>query len=379
MMHTQLPLFPDIASLTPTTEGVKYAGSKAKLIPHILRLTQQTEAQTVLDGFSGTTRVSQAFAKAGYQVTSNDIAYWSETFATCYLMANRPRTEYDSLVDHLNHIEPMDGWFTENYGGYANDGCSIQEDGLKRPWQVHNTRKLDGIRQEIDALRLARDEHAVAITSLILALDRVDNTLGHHASYLRKWSRRSYDSLLLGTPQIFESDHRHTVSRRDVFDLIPTQAYDLAYLDPPYGSSNIKMPPSRVRYAAYYHLWTSVCLFDQPEVFGKARRRVDSSDSVMGSVFEEYRQNTDGTYIAALAMSELLRRVRAHWIIVSYSSGGRMTIDDLLGLIRKHGRLIEAIEVDHRRHVMAGMRWTNEWANATNTTNREWLFLMEKA
>jgi len=50
----------------PPTEGVKYAGSKLKLLPSILQLARRVNAKTVLDGFSGTTRVAQAFAKRGY-------------------------------------------------------------------------------------------------------------------------------------------------------------------------------------------------------------------------------------------------------------------------------------------------------------------------
>ena len=34
-----------------TTEGIKYAGSKLKLLPHILRLAQKVQPQTVFDGF----------------------------------------------------------------------------------------------------------------------------------------------------------------------------------------------------------------------------------------------------------------------------------------------------------------------------------------
>ena len=52
----------------PQTEGIKYAGSKLKLLPYILELAQKVKPQTVFDGFSGTTRVSQAFAKVGYKV-----------------------------------------------------------------------------------------------------------------------------------------------------------------------------------------------------------------------------------------------------------------------------------------------------------------------
>ncbi len=46
-----------------------------------------------------------------------------------------------------------------------------QHSGLavKRPWQKHNTRKLDAIREEIDRLNLDADDKAVALTSLILS------------------------------------------------------------------------------------------------------------------------------------------------------------------------------------------------------------------
>ncbi|MEZ5347356.1 MAG: DNA adenine methylase [Pyrinomonadaceae bacterium] len=56
------------------TEGIKYAGSKRKIIPVLLDLIKPLNVKTVLDGFSGTTRVSQALKKAGYITYSNDVA-----------------------------------------------------------------------------------------------------------------------------------------------------------------------------------------------------------------------------------------------------------------------------------------------------------------
>jgi adenine-specific DNA-methyltransferase len=58
-------LFPDLIVDAPPTEGIKYAGSKLRLLPHILQLAQKVHAQSVFDGFAGTTRVSQAFARMG--------------------------------------------------------------------------------------------------------------------------------------------------------------------------------------------------------------------------------------------------------------------------------------------------------------------------
>jgi len=375
----QLSLFDNVIALqAPETEGIKYIGSKLKLIPYILHLARKVDAHTVLDAFSGTTRVSQAFAKSGYRVLCNDIAIWSEVFGTCYLLNKKRPEEYQPLIDHLNSLPPMDGWFTQMYGGQPNGGCAVQPDGLKRPWQIHNTRKLDAIRQEIERLELDKVDKAVALTSLILALDQVDNTLGHFVSYLREWSPRSYNNLVLKVPALFLTSEEHQVFREDVFDLLPRVSVDLAYFDPPYGSNNDKMPPSRVRYASYYHIWTTICLFDKPEVFGKARRRKDTSDVIATSVFEEYRRGSDGRYLVVSAIERLIREVNAKWVILSYSSGGRATAEELDEVIRRNGKLLEVLEIDYKSNVMASMRWTNEWLRDVEKPHREFLFLIEK-
>ena len=71
---TALTLFDDLIVDTPPTEGIKYAGSKLKLLTHILPLIAKVRPRTVLDAFSGTTRVSQALAKSGYTVIANDVS-----------------------------------------------------------------------------------------------------------------------------------------------------------------------------------------------------------------------------------------------------------------------------------------------------------------
>ena len=362
----------------PPTQSIKYIGSKLKLIRHILELVKKVNAETILDGFSGTTRVSQALAKLGYTVISNDVAPWSKIFGTCYLLNTKPKEAYQPLIDHLNAVPPIDGWFTEHYGGHANDGCAIQEDGLKKPWQFHNTRKLDAIRQEIETLKLDPTEKAVALTSLILALDRVDSTLGHFSAYLREWAPRAYKELVLKVPEIFTSEGDHQVHQADIFELVPRVSVDLAYFDPPYGSNNEKMPPSRVRYAAYYHLWKSVVLFDKPTLFGKAKRRKDTSDPLAASIFEEFRRNDDGQFIAVQAIATLIRETQARWILLSYSSGGRATAQQLNEVMQSNGKLLTVLELDYKKNVMAGMRWTHEWVDIAEDPNREFLFLLEK-
>jgi len=68
------------------TFGIKYAGSKLKLLPQIYDIIHDLDIKNVLDGFSGTTRVSQLFAQMGYNVTSVDKSEWSKVVGDCFLL-----------------------------------------------------------------------------------------------------------------------------------------------------------------------------------------------------------------------------------------------------------------------------------------------------
>ena len=371
-------------SAAPATQGIKYSGSKRELLAHILLLSERAAGNSpnavVFDGFSGSTRVSQAYAKSGYTVYANDIAPYSGIFNTAFLLNTKEPQSYQPLIDHLNSLAPIDGWFTEHYGGDDSEKISHNGDGLKKPWQKKNTRRLDAIREEIDNLNLDEVTKAVALASLIFALDQVDSTLGHFASYLNEWAPRSYNEMLLKVPDLWINEKQNVVINCDVFDALKIlpPAVDIAYFDPPYGSNNEKMPPSRVRYASYYHIWTTICLNDRPDLFGKAKRRADSSDLVAGSVFEEFRKGPSGKFLAIGAIERLIGETRANYIILSYSSGGRATANELNDVLNAYGTIIEIRKIDYKKNVMAAMKWTNDWTKETDEKNYEYLFLMKK-
>ena len=356
----------------PETEGIKYAGSKLKILPYILQEVEYLpDVKHILDGFSGTTRVSQAFYKSGYDVTCNDISYWSETFGKCFLQADKLASYYQSIIDHLNALEGKLGWFSEHYG-------AKNLDNGKYPFQLHNTMKLDAIREEIDNMGLSKIDKHVALTSLILALDKVDNSLGHQVSYLSKWSARSYHKLELKVPLItYPKLGKTEVIRGDIMETIKGKHFDLAYLDPPYGSNNDKMPSSRVRYSSYYHLWTTIIKNDHPKIFGKAKRREDTRDLISTSAFEDYKKDENGKHKALNELEKLIQEIKTKYILLSYSSGGIITKDELKDILQKNGTLIHSQEIDYKKNVMANMKWTNEWS-AKSSSNQEYLFLLKK-
>ncbi len=372
--------------LIPGTEGIKYAGSKLKLLPHIIPMVcGLRDVHSVLDGFSGSTRVSQALYQTGrFKVSTNDISAWSEVFSRCYLQANGDLAYYQSLIDQLNALPGVEGWFTEHYAPEAvQKEAQDGEKPLKFPFQRKNTMRLDAVREQIAAWRNRGDidtvTESVLLTSLILALDCVDSTLGHFSSYLKHWSKRSFKDLTLRLPRIcYNPDYEKAeVLQGDIFEVIKDREWDFAYFDPPYGSNNTKMPPSRVRYASYYHLWTSVILNDHPQVFGRASRREDSRDKVSASVFEDFRVDDQGHHLAMDAIDRMIRETKAHYVLLSYSSSGRATRDELLDILNDNGRITEVLSLDHANHIMARMQWTRKWLNA-DADHKEYLFLLEK-
>lgn len=356
--------------LVPKTEGIKYAGSKLKILPYILDIISNLDGvDNVLDGFTGTTRVSQALAQLDYKVTASDISVWSEVFANCYLKSKKSDKFYQDIIDHLNSIKGYSGWYTEYYGAELS--------GTKKPFQSKNTRKLDGIRDEIENLHLNWVDKCVILTSLIYAMDSVDSTLGHYVSYLSSWSKRSNNNMFLKLPKRFTINSNNTVIRGDIFDTVANNSFDLAYFDPPYGSNNEKMPPSRVRYASYYHIWTTIIKNDRPPLFGKVNRREDTRDGVSASVFEEFRKDNNGSFIAMQALRRLIKETNSKYILLSYSSGGRATKQELYEIISEFGKIIKTVEINYKKNVMSNMRWTNEWINSDGKNN-EYLFLMKK-
>lgn len=361
------------------TQGIKYTGSKREILPVLLELIKPLNIKTVLDGFSGTTRVSQALKQSGYTVYANDIADWSKVFGECYLLNKKPSSYYLPLINHLNNLPGKYGWFSENYGGEPNGGSAIQKDSRKRIWQLHNTKKLDAIREEIDKIAKNEIEKSVLLTSLIIAMDKVDSSVGHQVSYLKKWAPRAYKTMKMEMPRLIIDDKQHQVYQKDIFDLINNIEADLAYYDPPYGSSNELMPPSRVRYASYYHIWKTICLNDKPKLVGVANRREDVGDTISGSVFEEFRKNDKGQYIVIEAIEKLIKNTPAKYVVLSYNNNGRATFQAIKDILKNLKKKISIIEMDYKKNVMATItRTTNEWINEVNGINKEYLFLINK-
>lgn len=306
---------------------IKYLGSKRTLLPQITQIVSALgEVRSVLDLFSGTSRVGHALKAAGYRVVANDHNAYAACLARCYVQADMEDVLVDAprLVSELNRLAPEPGYFTETF-------CE-----KSRFFQPKNGARVDAIRSEIQRLSLPPELEAVMLVSLMEAADRVDSTTGVQMAYLKSWAPRAFNDLHLRVPDVLRRA-RHgkgTAHQLDAFDAATDLVADVAYIDPPYNQH---------KYIGNYHIWESLVLWDKPEVYGIACKRVDVR--TRGSAFNSKRE-------ARSALERIVRDVRATSLVVSFSNEGYFTYDEVIGILSSRGEPV-ALEVDFKRYVGA--------------------------
>ena len=309
----------------PPTQGIKYIGSKLKTHLASPRTRQKSQCQNN----------SRRLRRHNPRLTSTRKTRFIPSSAMMLPRGQKSSAPATSSTrNRETHINPslttstpcslLTAGSQNTTADTPTRATAVQADGLKKPWQLHNTRKLDAIRQEIEHLSLDPVDKSVALTSLILALDRVDNSLGHFSAYLKEWAPRSYKALVLEVPQVFTSEGDHQVYQSDIFELVPRVSVDLAYFDPPYGSNNEKMPASRVRVRPPTTISGKALSFSINPPFS-AKQNGERIHQIRSPPL--YLRNSAATMrgiSSPLKPSQsLIRETQARWILLSYSSGGR--------------------------------------------------------
>jgi adenine-specific DNA-methyltransferase len=303
---------------------IKYLGSKRALADAIAAAATALEARSAADLFAGTTRVGQALRRSGIEVVSNDTAAYSEAFGLAYVAAgaNIDRARIRRLLRHLRDLPPVEGYVTETF-------CR-----RSRYFRPENGMRIDAARNEIDRLGLDPIERGIVLTSLIEAADRVDSTVGVQMAYLKGWAPRAANALELREPHAV-SGPPGRVTRAQANELATTlDGIDLAYLDPPYNQHS---------YLGNYHVWETLARWDAPDHYGVACKRLDCR--TRKSAYNRRR-------LALPALADLVARVQAGWLVVSFSDEGFHRPDEIEALLARRGH-VGAAAVGRPRYVGA--------------------------
>ncbi len=270
----------------------RYLGSKYKLLDFICKVVEEncTEVSSVADIFGGTGVVADRFNKQGKDIIVNDILYSNYlAYLTWFGSEEINATKIESLIKEFNEYEPTE----ENYVSINFGGTYFTE---------YNARKLGFIREEIESItnELNSREKAILITSLIYAMDKVANTVGHYDAYRRKLD--SLNELKLLLPEFTdELNSQNEIYKEDANELVRNISADLFYIDTPYNSR---------QYGDAYHLLENIAEWEKSELVGVAKKMVDRNH-----IKSDYC-----TMKATSAFEDLVSNIKGRYILVSYNN-----------------------------------------------------------
>lgn len=311
---------------------MRYIGGKSKLLGPIHDLikqkTQGEEIHTFLDLFAGTGCVGASF-KPDYTVYANDKLYFSYILLAGTLEHNTPPSfkglahlGIDDPLDYLNTCPVFINSDSFIYHQYSPAGAD-----KRMYFTPGNAARIDTIRQLLRRWKQAQwitpSEFNYLLCALIEAVPYVSNTTGTYGAYLKHWDARALKPLTLIHPILVNNgrDVQAKAFHLDAAELCEQlDEVDVCYIDPPYNAR---------QYTSNYHLLETIARYDAPEIKGVTGvRRYESHDK---SRF--CRKNE-----AYAAMEEVIRAVPARHIVVSYSSGGILSVDEISQVLKTYGQ-----------------------------------------
>lgn len=158
----------------------RFLGNKTKLLGFIGDIVADKcrGYYTFCDIFAGTGVVGRYFNRPDTKIISNDILDSSYTSLQCWLNTrNYNKEKITAIIDYLNDLNPR----KENYVSKIFGGLYFTKE---------NALKIGAVREEIEKLdkkeEINQEEKNVLLTSLIYAIDKVANTVGHYEAYRKK-------------------------------------------------------------------------------------------------------------------------------------------------------------------------------------------------
>ncbi len=302
----------------------RYLGNKYKLLGFIEDIVSEkcNEIKSFCDIFAGTGVVGERFNKPEIKVISNDFLFSNYVCLKAFL-GTKNINHITEKIDYLNNLKAdhQDNYFSEHFGNAY--------------FSLENARKIGAIREEIEKIAETEEEKNMLICSLIYAVDKVANTVGHYDAF-----RKDLDMLqpikLLILDIDYSNNDKNDIYKEDANTLIRKINCDVLYIDPPYNSR---------QYSDAYHLLENLAEWKKPEVEGVAKK-MDRS----------YIKSSYCLKNASQAFEDLIKNANCKHILLSYNNTGdskdgrsnaRISDNEILRILRNKGE-VEIFERDYK-------------------------------
>lgn len=295
-------------------ENRRYLGSKLKMLDFINEVVENniSDIKTVADIFGGTGVVADLFRKKGKKIIINDILH--SNVINYYTWFGNEKIDYNkviSIITELNNLTPTsDNYVSINFGG--------------KYFSYENAKKIGAIREQIDSYDVNERERSFLLTSLLYAMDKVANTVGHYDAYRKKMD--TLNPIHLKVPEyIINKDNE--IYCEDANQLVKKIKADLVYIDTPYNSR---------QYGDTYHLLENIVDWKKSELTGVALKMVDRT----------HIKSKYSTSKATEAFEDLINNIQAKYILVSYNnmarkgsgrSNAKISNEEIISILEKKG------------------------------------------
>jgi adenine-specific DNA-methyltransferase len=338
---------------------MRYIGNKTKLLDFIRRVirTRGIAGGRAVDPFSGTASVARALKRWGFAVNASDIMSYGYVFARAYVEVTAP-PRFDGVAAHtggaslagvlgwLNTLPPRPGFLHEHYSPAGTAGGAHG----RMYFTPGNAARIDTIRASIEdwhhAGEIDRDGYHTLLAALIEAADRVANTTGVYAAFVKSWQPNALRPLEL-RPERHVSGNGCTAARADAESAVAAAGrFDLLYLDPPYNAR---------QYAGYYHIPELIARgwFDGPVATRGKTGLIDDLD--LRSAWSSSRRCTE-------AFERLVAGADCRHIVMSYNAEGIIPAAAIERVLKEYGR-----RATYRRYRRGYRRYRSD---ADGTTRR---------
>lgn len=300
----------------------RYLGSKAKLLPFINEIVDKYchNCKSFTDLFAGTGVVAHHF-NSKYSVRVNDIlksnVYAYETFLSPMEVDEE---KLKKIIIKYNHLDLT--LYPKNYYEKHFADTFLSKENMKRVGIIR-----DDIDKKTKQGQLNKREEAILITSLLYAIDKIANTVGHYDAFRRN-GKLDQELVLLYPELNDEYNLDNQISCMDANEHVTKYESDIVYIDPPYNSR---------QYCDAYHFLENVAENNKPPVFGVARKM---DRSTLKSVFCSQK--------APLYFEKLIDDIKAKYILISYNNTGdkinarsnaKLHDEDIINALSKKGKV----------------------------------------
>ncbi len=323
---------------------MRFIGSKALLLDNIKEVIDENapEAETFCDIFSGTAVVARYF-KQWYTVYSNDLLYFSYVLQRATIENDRvpefklltEQLGIDNPVEYFNGMEtaameelPKERRFFQNTYAPAGGRMYLNDD---------NALRIDFARCTVEDWKgkglLSEDEYYYLVACIVEGIPFVSNTSGTYGAYHKTWERRSYKRYELLELDVTTNQKENRCYNEDGVSLLTKISGDILYIDPPYNER---------QYLPNYHVLETAARYDYPEVKGVTGQRE----------YEDQKSDFCMKKTVVPAFEELIRNANFRHIILSYSTDGLMSTQEIEQVMRKYGKpdTFRIYEIPYRRY-----------------------------